>query len=176
MTDPGRTVVLALGSNLGDRLANLQGGVDALSAGPGLDDVTVSPVYETAPVGGPAQPDYLNAVLVASTVLPARAILDRARAAEAAAHRVRGERWGPRTLDVDVIVYGNEVSADPELTLPHPRAHERAFVLAPWHDVDPGAVIPGQGRVADLLAAVGTSSVRLCRDARLRAASAGSTT
>jgi 2-amino-4-hydroxy-6-hydroxymethyldihydropteridine diphosphokinase len=175
MTGPWRTVVLALGSNLGDRLANLQGGVDALSAGPGLDDVAISPVYQTAPVG-PAQPDYLNAVLVASTALPARAILDRARAAEAAAHRVRGERWGPRTLDVDVIVYGNEVSADPELTLPHPRAHERAFVLAPWHDVDPGAVIPGQGRVADLLAAVGTSGVRLCRGARLRAASAGSTT
>jgi 2-amino-4-hydroxy-6-hydroxymethyldihydropteridine diphosphokinase len=161
------SVVLALGSNLGDRLANLQGGVDALCAQPGLDQVAVSPVYETAPVG-PAQPDYLNAVLVAATSLPARAILDLGRAAEAAAGRVRGERWGARTLDVDVIVYGNQASADPELTLPHPRAHERAFVLAPWHDVDPDAVIPGRGRVADLLAAAATTGVWLRPDLRLR--------
>ena len=125
-------------------------------------------MYETAPVGGPAQPEYLNAVLVAATTLSARAILDRCQEAENALGRVRTERWGPRTLDVDVIVYGTEVSDDPELTLPHPRAHERAFVLAPWHDVDPGAVIPGRGRVADLLAAVGTADVRLCPDATLR--------
>jgi hypothetical protein len=95
----------------------------------------------------------------------------RCQEAENALGRVRTERWGPRTLDVDVIVYGTEVSDDPELTLPHPRAHERAFVLAPWHDVDPGAVIPGRGRVADLLAAVGTADVRLCPDATLRGAS-----
>ena len=164
----GNTVVLGLGSNLGDRLANLQAGVDVLCAEPGLGDVTVSPVYETVPVGGPGQPDYLNAVLVAVTSLPARAVLDRGLAAEQAARRVRGQRWGPRTLDVDVIVYGNVVSSDPELTLPHPRAYERAFVLAPWHDVDPGAVIPGRGRIADLLAAAGTSGIRLRRDARLR--------
>ena len=165
---PRTTVVLALGSNLGDRLANLQAAVDALTAGPGLDEVAVSPVYETAPVGGPPQPEYLNAVLVAVTSLPPRAVLDRSRAAETALGRVRGPRWGPRTLDVDVIVYGNEVSSDPELTLPHPRAHERAFVLAPWHDVDPGAVIPGRGPVAGLLAALPADGVRLCRDARLR--------
>ena len=166
--DKARTVVLALGSNLGDRLANLQGGVDVLCAEPGLGDVTASPVYETVPVGGPGQPDYLNAVLIAVTSLPARAVLDRGLAAEQAAHRVRGQQWGPRTLDVDVIVYGDAVSSDPELTLPHPRAHERAFVLAPWHDVDPGAVIPGRGRIADLLAAVGTAGIQLRRDARLR--------
>jgi 2-amino-4-hydroxy-6-hydroxymethyldihydropteridine diphosphokinase len=166
--DPEPTVVLALGSNLGDRLANLQGGVDALRARPGLSGVQVSPVYETAPVGGPAQPEYLNAVLVAATTLSARAVLDRCQEAENALGRVRTERWGPRRIDVDVIVYGTEVSDDPELTLPHPRAHERAFVLAPWHDVDPGAVIPGRGRVADLLAAVGTADVRLCPDATLR--------
>ena len=165
---PGRTVVLALGSNLGDRLANLQGGVDALCARPGLSDVEISPVYETAPVGGPAQPDYLNAVLVAATTLSAQAVLERGQEAESALGRVRGQRWAPRTLDVDVIVYGTEISDDPGLTLPHPRAHERAFVLAPWHDLDPGAVIPGQGRVADLLAAVGTAGVRRCPDARLR--------
>ena len=166
--DARPAVVLALGSNLGDRLASLQAGVDVLCAGPGLFDVELSPVYETAPVGGPAQPDYLNAVLVATTTLPARAVLDRAQEAESALGRVRGERWGPRSLDVDVIVYGAEISDDPELTLPHPRAHERAFVLAPWHDVDPGAAIPGHGRVADLLAAVGSEGIRLCPGTRLR--------
>ncbi len=163
----GTPVVLALGSNLGDRLANLQAAVKSLCTGPGLDCTAVSPVYETAAVGGPAQPDYLNAVLVAVTSLPARAVLDRALAAEAARHRVRQERWGPRTLDVDMIVYGDEISGDPELTLPHPRAHERAFVLAPWHDVDPDAVLPGRGRVADLLAAAGTGGVRRRDDAKL---------
>jgi 2-amino-4-hydroxy-6-hydroxymethyldihydropteridine diphosphokinase len=163
-----RTVVLALGSNLGDRLANLQAGVDALCAEPGLEQVAVSPVYETAPIGGPAQPDYLNAVLVAATALAAREVLDRGQAAECALHRVRGQRWGPRTLDVDVIACGDEVSDDPELTLPHPRAHQRAFVLAPWHDLEPDAVIPGRGRVADLLAFLGTDGVRLRPDATLR--------
>ncbi|HUA31098.1 MAG TPA: 2-amino-4-hydroxy-6-hydroxymethyldihydropteridine diphosphokinase [Streptosporangiaceae bacterium] len=166
-------VVLALGSNLGDRLANLQGGVDALCAGPGLDDVALSPVYETVPVGGPAQADYLNAVLTAATSLSARGVLDRALAAEAAQGRVRAERWGPRTLDVDVIAYDDAVSGDPELTLPHPRAHERAFVLAPWHDLDPEAAIPGHGRVADLLAATGTDGLRRLRDTWLRAPSPG---
>jgi 2-amino-4-hydroxy-6-hydroxymethyldihydropteridine diphosphokinase len=165
---PPVKVVLAVGSNLGDRLANLQAGVDTLCAGPGLDEVMVSPVYETDPVGGPVQPDYLNGVLVARTSLPARAVLDRCQAAETALGRLREQRWGPRTLDVDVIVYAELVSADPELTLPHPRAHERAFVLAPWHDVDPGAVIPGRGRVADLLAAVGCAGIRLRTDVKLQ--------
>jgi 2-amino-4-hydroxy-6-hydroxymethyldihydropteridine diphosphokinase len=169
-SSPRVSTVLALGSNLGDRLANLQRGVDLLLAEPGLGEVVASPVYETAPVGGPGQPDYLNAVLVATTSLPPRAVLARGLAAEQALHRVREERWGPRTLDVDVIVYGDLVSADPDLTLPHPRAHERAFVLAPWHDVDPAAVIPGRGPVADLLAAVGTDGVRRRGDALLRAA------
>ena len=170
MSPPAAQVVLSLGSNLGDRMANLQAAVDSLCAEPGLDDVAVSPVYETNPVGGPAQPDYLNAVLVARTSLLPRAVLARGQAAEAALGRVRAERWGPRTLDVDVIVYGDQVSSDPELTLPHPHAHERAFVLAPWHDVDPDAVLPGRGRVTDLLAAVGTDGIRPCREARLRPA------
>ena len=91
----GRGVVLALGSNLGDRLANLQRGLDLLCAGPGLAGSAVSPVYETAPVGGPDQGDFLNAVLVATSTLPARSVLDRCRAAEAALHRVRAQAWGP---------------------------------------------------------------------------------
>jgi 2-amino-4-hydroxy-6-hydroxymethyldihydropteridine diphosphokinase len=149
---PGRTVVLALGSNLGDRLANLQQGL-AVLCGAGLRCTAVSAVFQTAPVGGPEQDDYLNAVLLADSAMPAMEILARCQQAEAARHRVRTVRWGPRTLDVDIIACGTEVSADPGLTLPHPRAHERAFVLAPWLDVAPGAELPGQGSVASLLAA-----------------------
>lgn len=178
-----RRTVLALGSNLGDRLANLQGGVDALlgpsgpgspaPGSPGLALVALSPVYETVPVGGPPQPEYLNAVLIAETTLPATALLRRGQAVEAAFGRVRQEVWGPRTLDVDVIVYGDVVSDDPELTLPHPRARERAFVLAPWLDADPDAEIPGQGRVAELLDAAvarngGQPGVRRLADVQLR--------
>ncbi len=157
--DKGIVVVLSLGSNLGDRLANLQLGVDVLAAG-GLPGTAVSGVFETAPVGGPEQADYLNAVLLACSALPAREILQLCAAAESTAGRVRTVRFGPRTLDVDVISRGDETSADSELTLPHPRAHERAFVLAPWLDVDPGALLPGRGRVADLLATIGTAGVR----------------
>jgi len=166
-------VVLALGSNLGDRLASLQAGLDILAALPGLGPLAVSPVYETVPVGGPAQDDYLNAVVIAETELPARAILERAQQAEAARGRVRAEHWGPRTLDVDLIVCGAEVSDDPELTLPHPWAHQRAFVLAPWHDLDPAAQIPGRGRVADLLAKIGDTGVRRAPGPGLRPPGAG---
>lgn len=154
-----RRVILSLGSNLGDRMENLQGAVDALFDAPGLAFRAVSPVYETSPVG-PPQPDYLNAVIAVDTVLANRTILDRAQAAEQALHRTREQRWGPRTLDIDIIVAGGEISDDPALTLPHPRAHERAFVLAPWHDIEPDAQLPGRGRIADLLAVVGRRGVR----------------
>ncbi len=160
--------VIALGSNLGDRLDNLQGGLDALFDGPGLEFVAVSPVFETAPVGGPRQADFLNAVLIARTWLPARAVLERCHGVEAALGRRRDVVWGPRTLDLDLIVYGDEVSDDPALTIPHPRAHERAFVLAPWRAVDPDARIPGRGRVADLLAAVGMGGVHELTGVTLR--------
>ncbi|WP_053617051.1 2-amino-4-hydroxy-6-hydroxymethyldihydropteridine diphosphokinase [Nocardiopsis sp. NRRL B-16309] len=145
--------VLALGSNLGDRRATLQGAVDTLLAGE-PSPVAVSPVYETAPVGGPEQGAYLNAVLVVDTGEGPLELLRRAQAAERDFDRVREVRWGPRTLDVDVIAFGDVRSDDPELTLPHPRAHLRAFVLRPWLDADPEAVLPGRGAVADLLAAV----------------------
>ena len=152
--DSGKNVVLALGSNIGDRADVLQGALDAISAIPGVCVVGASPVYETAPVGGPAQPDYLNAVLLARTGLPPAELLDRLHEVEAAFHRVREVRWGPRTLDIDIITYEGAVSDHPDLTLPHPRAHERAFVLAPWHDVDPDAEVPGHGPVSKLLSAV----------------------
>ncbi len=149
--------VLSIGSNVGDRARHLQTGVDVLAARVGV--VAVSPVYDTDPVGGPEQPPYLNAVVVTGPASPG-ALLEAAQAAEQRAGRVRGQRWGPRTLDVDVIACGDAVSADPWLTLPHPRAHERAFVLAPWHDLDPAAVLPGHGPVAALLAALGSGGVR----------------
>jgi 2-amino-4-hydroxy-6-hydroxymethyldihydropteridine diphosphokinase len=155
-----REVVLALGSNLGDRLGHLRQGLRLLCADGALGCVAVSGVYETDPVGGPPQDDFLNAVLLADTALPGPEILRRAQAAEAALARVRTERWGPRTLDVDVVTWGGEISADPVLTLPHPRARERAFVLVPWLEIAPDAVLPGQGRVADLLAAIGPAGVR----------------
>jgi len=167
---PAVRTVLALGSNVGDRLGYLRGGARTLLADPGLSLVALSPVYATTPVGGPPQPDYLNAVLVADTTLAPAELLDLGQATEAAFQRTRTQVWGPRTLDVDIIVYGDEVSDDPRLTLPHPRARERAFVLAPWLDADPAAEIPGQGRVADLLAAVGRSGVRRLDDLTLRPA------
>ena len=146
MTATWRPVVLALGSNLGDRREILQEAVDAIARIAGVRVDAVSPVYETAPVGGPPQPDYLNAVVLAQTTLPTLDLLDRLHEVEAAFDRVRLVRWGPRTLDIDIITVAGERSDDPELTLPHPRAHERAFVLAPWHDVDPDAVLPATAR------------------------------
>ena len=154
-----RRTVIAMGSNLGDRLDYLQGGLDGLFDTPRITFLAVSPVYETTPVGGPEQPDYLNAVVIAETSMPAQAVLERCLSLEDAYGRVRDERWGPRTLDLDLIIYGDEVSNSPGLTLPHPRAHERAFVLAPWLDADPQAQIPGCGPVADLLAALGTAGI-----------------
>jgi 2-amino-4-hydroxy-6-hydroxymethyldihydropteridine diphosphokinase len=153
-------VVLALGSNLGARQDILQGAVDAIVGLPEVRLTAVSPVYETVPVGGPAQPDYLNAVVLAATALPARALLDRLHEIEAAFDRVRLVRWGPRTLDIDIIVFDEQRSDNPQLTLPHPRAHERAFVLAPWHDVDPDAALPGHGPVAELLAQADRTGLR----------------
>jgi 2-amino-4-hydroxy-6-hydroxymethyldihydropteridine diphosphokinase len=153
-------VVLALGSNLGDRQDILQGAVDAIVGLPGVRVTAVSPVYETVPVGGPAQPDYLNAVVLADADRPARDLLDRLHEIEAAFDRVRLVRWGPRTLDIDVITFGRERSDDPQLTLPHPRAHERAFVLAPWHDADPAAELPGHGPVGELLAKADRAGLR----------------
>jgi 2-amino-4-hydroxy-6-hydroxymethyldihydropteridine diphosphokinase len=160
--------VLSVGANLGDRLGTLQGCVQAIAELPDTDVLAISPLYETAPVGGPPQPDYLNAVLLIQTGLPPRDLLDASHAIEARFGRVRAERFGPRTLDVDIISYAGQVSDDPELTLPHPRAHERAFVLAPWHDIDPGADLPGYGPVDQLLAGLDQGGVRQVPAAVLR--------
>ncbi|MFC3573848.1 2-amino-4-hydroxy-6-hydroxymethyldihydropteridine diphosphokinase [Streptomyces yaanensis] len=162
--------VISLGSNLGNRLETLQGAIDALEDTPGVRVKAVSPVYETEPWGVEpgSQPAYFNAVVVLKTTLPPSSLLERAHAVEEAFHRVREERWGARTLDVDIVTYADVVSDDPLLTLPHPRAHERAFVLAPWHDLDPQAQLPGRGPVADLLAALNRDGVTLRTDLELR--------
>ncbi|RZU72093.1 2-amino-4-hydroxy-6-hydroxymethyldihydropteridine diphosphokinase [Micromonospora kangleipakensis] len=147
--------VLSIGSNLGDRLDHLRSAVAALG-----DAVrVVSGVYETPPWGDAEQPAYLNAVVLAvDPAAIARDWLERARAAEAAAGRVRDpeRRFGPRTLDVDVVAVWDDagepvLSDDPELTLPHPRAHLRAFVLRPWIDIEPHGRLPGHGWLTDVL-------------------------
>ena len=158
---PIRRTVLALGSNLGERLANLQGAVDSLADTPEVWVTAVSPVYETRPVDSPeGAKDFLNAVVLIDTTLSARTLLDRALAIEDAFGRERtGERGEPRTLDVDLIVVGDRRANDENLVLPHPKAHERAFVLAPWNDVEADAEIPDYGTVAELLEKVGSEGV-----------------
>lgn len=151
--------VLSIGSNVGDRLANLQSAVERFR--PWLR--AVSPVYETPPWGPVAQDDYLNAVLLAVDPDAAPADwLSRAHAAEQAAGRVRDVRWGPRTLDVDVIAVDDVRSDDPVLSLPHPRAGERAFVLVPWLAADAGAALAGTP-VGDLVAALPADEVAAVR-------------
>ncbi|MCO8302322.1 MULTISPECIES: 2-amino-4-hydroxy-6-hydroxymethyldihydropteridine diphosphokinase [Streptomyces] len=169
LSNPKRAVI-SLGSNLGNRLETLQGAIDALEDTPGLRVKAVSPVYETEPWGVEpgTQATYFNAVVLVKTTLPPSSLLERGHAIEEAFERVRDERWGPRTIDVDIVAYQDVVSDDPELTLPHPRAHERAFVLVPWNDVDPQAEVPGLGAVAGLLAAVGQEGVRVRTDLELR--------
>ena len=153
--------VLSLGANLGDRAAAIRGALTAL-ADDGL--VARSTLYETPPWGPVEQPPYLNAIAIVRGPRDARGWLARAGELEQAAGRTREVRWGARTLDVDVITVTEDdgtavLSDDPELTLPHPRAHERAFVLVPWAAVEPGAVLPGRGRVADLMAALPTDDL-----------------
>jgi 2-amino-4-hydroxy-6-hydroxymethyldihydropteridine diphosphokinase len=135
-----RRAYLGLGSNLGDRAAMLQLAVDDLAAADGIRVVAVSGVYETAPVGGPEQDDFLNAVVAIETGLSARALLAVAQGIEAHAGRVRTVRWGPRSLDVDVLLVGDEQVDEPDLQVPHPRLYERGFVLAPLRDVAPDLV------------------------------------
>lgn len=158
---PLRKVVYSIGSNLGDRLGNVQGAVDALSDTPDVIVVDVSSVYETTPVGGPTDsPQFLNIVVVAETTLEPWTLVERAFAIEEAFGRARdGERWGPRTLDVDLIMVGNAVVDQEDLKLPHPLAHERAFVLVPWYEVDPTAEITGKGAIGDLLSKADASGV-----------------
>lgn len=144
------TAFLGLGSNLGDRLATLQAAVDLLSAEPGIDVDASSGVWETAPVGGPSQPDYLNAVLRVATALSPPELLAACARVEARLGRVRDVRWGPRTVDVDVLLIDDRTVDEPDLTVPHPRMTQRAFVLLPLLELEPNASLPGGRRLVDV--------------------------
>lgn len=146
----GVVAFLGLGSNLGDRLTNLQAAVDALQTEPGLRVTASSRVWETVPVGGPPQPDFLNAVIRAETDLSARDLLDVARRVEQRMGRVRKERWGARSLDVDILLYDEEQIDEPELVVPHPRMAQRAFVLLPLLELDPDPVLPDGTRLKEV--------------------------
>jgi 2-amino-4-hydroxy-6-hydroxymethyldihydropteridine diphosphokinase len=166
---PIRRAVLALGSNLGERMASLQGAVNALADTPDVWITGVSPVYETEPVDSPVEAkNYLNAVVLIDTTLAASRLMDRALAIEDAFERERSEvRNAPRTLDVDLIVVGDRRSDDESLRLPHPRAHERAFVLRPWLDLEPDASLPERGSVAELLDQADQGGIKVREDLTL---------
>jgi 2-amino-4-hydroxy-6-hydroxymethyldihydropteridine diphosphokinase len=154
----GASVVLALGSNLGDRAATLHAATREIAALDGVDLVASSPLYESAAVKldgvDTKAPEYLNAVVGINFRGTPTELLDAVNRIEADNGRIRAERWGDRTLDIDLITFGTLQHHDSRLTLPHPRAAVRDFVLAPWLDIDPDAEIPGVGRVADLLSAM----------------------
>ncbi|MFP3581032.1 2-amino-4-hydroxy-6-hydroxymethyldihydropteridine diphosphokinase [Arthrobacter sp. fls2-241-R2A-200] len=152
MTSPYTKAILALGSNLGERNDTLSTAVADLVDPPEVRLLGVSPVVQTKPVGGPeGQPDFLNMVMAIETLLTPHELLKHCHAVEQKHHRTREVRWGPRTLDVDIIVFGDVVSEDPVLTLPHPRAAVRAFVLYPWSLLEPHAELNGRS-VAELAA------------------------
>jgi len=151
---------LGLGSNLGDRLANLQRAVDLLGSVAGIGVVRSSRVYETAPVG-PPQPDYLNAVIEMRTTLGARELLAAGLSVERDMGRVRGERWGARVIDIDLLNYGRDTFEEPNLTIPHPRMHERAFVMVPLLELEADPLLPGERSPAGLRLNGAGRSVRL---------------
>ena len=144
------TAYLGLGANLGDRLANLQRAVDLLAEVSGLRVARSSRVYETEPVGGPEQPEYLNAVVEVETDLAPHDLLEACLSLETRMGRVRAEPWGPRTIDVDVLTYGDETVDEPDLVIPHPRMHERGFVLVPLAELTAAPPLPGELRLASL--------------------------
>ena len=158
---------ISLGSNLGDRFQYLQNALDSINLLTGTQVHSVSPVFETDPVGGPDQGQYLNAVAVVKTILSPEQFLAATQEIEIAQDRERNERWGPRTLDIDLLAMDTEVRSTLELELPHPRAHERAFVLLPWSLLDPDYVIPGKASVADLLENLNVEGVHFRNDLTL---------
>lgn len=155
-------VLFAFGSNLGGRADTILAAQRELARTPGIANFTASPLRETValtPSGpDPLAPKYVNGVAVADTTLAPHALLDIMQRVENEHGRVRGERWGDRTLDIDLILFGGRVISDDRLTVPHPRAHQRDFVLAPWLALDPDAVLMGHGRVAELLERVGDTT------------------
>lgn len=163
-TAPAQRSILALGSNMGDSRSILSMAREGIGQIPGTRVLATSEIYETDPVGGVEQDPFLNAAVLVETVLSPWDLHRHTSALEQQAHRVRDVRWGPRTLDIDVITWGDFCLDDPALTLPHPRAHERGFVLAPLSDLDGEGghtlSLPGYGTVAELLDHVGDAGVR----------------
>ena len=142
-------VVIALGSNIGDTNSHLHHAIDEL--GKIIEVSAVSSFYKTAPVGGPPQNDYLNAVLIGRSDMDPLDLLIAMQEIETLAGRIRDIEWGPRTLDLDLITFGELVLTEPHLELPHPRAHERTFVLEPWLEIEPEAQLPVHGSARELL-------------------------
>ncbi|NYI40470.1 2-amino-4-hydroxy-6-hydroxymethyldihydropteridine diphosphokinase [Demequina lutea] len=149
--------LLALGGNIGDVEPTLRAAVDDLSRITGIDVIATSPLYASTPVGGPPQPNYLNAVVRIRTILSPREVLGACQGIEMVHGRERQEANGPRTLDIDIIDFDGAEATASDLTLPHPRAHERAFVLVPWYHLEPDATLPGAGPIAPLASAVHTT-------------------
>ena len=141
--------VIALGSNIGNSKENLDLALALLKEA--TDVKKVSSYYITKPVGYEEQPDFVNAVCIIETELPAMELLNLLHGIEKAMGRERTIKWGPRTLDLDIIQYGSLLSKSEELTLPHPRAHERKFVLEPWHEIEPDAILLTHGKIEELL-------------------------
>ena len=141
--------VIALGANLGNPQENIDLALALLKDA--TEIIAISSMYITKPVGGPAQPDYINAVALAESELPAADFLSMLHGIETALGRERIEHWGPRTIDLDLIQYGSILSYSDELLLPHPRAHERRFVIEPWHEIDPDGILLTHGRIDALL-------------------------
>jgi len=152
---------VGLGSNLDDPLTHVRQAFRDLDAIPQSRGVARSPLYRSKPLGPQDQPDYINAAAALETTLSADDLLRALQAIEAAHGRIRQQRWGPRTLDLDLLLYGDLVRQDSDLTLPHPRLHERAFVLGPLYAIAPGLVIPGRGAVRRLLRACSRSGIEL---------------
>jgi 2-amino-4-hydroxy-6-hydroxymethyldihydropteridine diphosphokinase len=142
--------VIALGANIGDPKAQMDLAVAMLREA--MEVITVSEFHSTKPVSDIEQPDYLNAICIAESDLPALDLLAVLNGIEKTLGRERLEKWGPRTIDLDLIQYGSLLSSADELTLPHPRAHERRFVLEPWISIDPEAILLTHGKVSELLA------------------------
>lgn len=141
--------VVALGANLEEPRKAIELAIELLKQS--TDVTAISSLYETAPVGGPQQDNYINAVVILESELPAADLLALLHGIEKSMGRVRQERWGPRVIDLDLIQYGTLLSKSKELTLPHPRAHERRFVLEPWQEIDPEAILLTHGRIDQLL-------------------------
>lgn len=162
-------VLFAFGANLGDRGETIRAAQRELAAVPGISGLTASPLRETIALKldgpDPDAPRYINGVATADTSLTPHELLDAMQRIENEHGRVRDERWGDRTLDIDLILFGGRVIQDERLTVPHPRAHERDFVLSPWLDLDEHAVLMGHGRVADLLANIGDTTTPLTESA-----------